>query len=373
MTEAFRNGRFTGGVEEPDVEPGTGEGATLGDIGRRGVSGLTELGGQGASLSQYLLEQAGMPNAARIARSASQLLHVGTDIAEEGITPGGQRSAGVSGYKEAPFSTFAMQVAGVAPTIAVFSLVPGGFIGEGLAGGGMLAGQVVDQAIAKSNNLSDAQKQDQIPYYKYLRVDKGLSEDDALATYHQALVPYKDLAVASLIGAATMGAGARLLKNGAIVSTGRLKGAVEAGGEAAIGGGAASATTDVERQKAESVEKSKTGEADAIDWNHAMSEGLKGAFDNGIIGLVGGAAHGGKAKEPKVTIEPAEEAPPTAPATPPAPLTPAVPTDQNMQPPSGLAARARPAAARGCAHGASARRTAGHVRAADWRRSEPAC
>ena len=330
------------------------------------VSGAAEIGGQAASLSQYTLEQFGMPNAATIARSASQLLHVGGDIAEEGITPGGQRAAASQGYKEAPFSTFAMQVAGVAPTIAVFSLVPGGFIGEGLAGGTMLAGQVVDQAIAKTNNLTDAQKQDQIPYYKYLRVDKGLSEDDALANYHRALVPYKDLATASLIGAATMGAGARLLKNGAIIGTGgRLKGAVEGAVEAGAGGGAAAGTAEVERQKSESAGKSPTGEAGPVDWHQVMNSGLEGAYNNGIIGLVGGGLHGGKGKEPKIDIPPIEEAPPTAPVTPPAPLTPAVSTDQNMQPPSGLQHELDLQPPTGRAHCARAGRAAGFVRAAD--------
>ena len=368
MVEAFRNGRFTNGLPDEDVEPGTGEGATFGDVGRRTISGLTELGGQGASLSQYLLEQAGMPNAAKIARSASQLLHVGGEVAEEGITPGGQRSAGIQGYKEAPFSTFAMQVAGVAPTVAVFSLVPGGFIGEGLAGGTMLAGQIVDQAVAKSNNLSDAQKQDRIPYYKYLRTTQGLSEDDALANYHRALVPYKDLAVASLIGAATMGAGARILKNGVLVGTGKgmFKRTGEGVAEAGIGGGAAAGTADVARQKAESVEKSKTGEAGDTDWSQTMSETLRGAFDTGIIGGVGGLAHGRKAPavETKVTIEPPgppigprgdanmqrppgfTAAPPTAPLQPPEPLQPELPLtgpSRGQAPPPPPPAPAAPA------------------------------
>ena len=224
-----------------------------------------------------------MPNAARIAKSASQLVHVGGDIAEEGITPGGQRAHGVQGYKEAPFSTFAMQVAGVAPTVAMFSLVPGGFIGEGLAGGTMLAGQVVDQAIAKSNNLSDAQKQDRIPYLQ-ISPHRQRAERGRRA---RQLPP----------GAGSLQRpGDRQLDRRGDDGRGRApaqewrdhqhragsRGAVEAGAEAAVGGGAAAAApADVERQKAESVEKSKTGEAGPIDWSHAMSAGLEGAFDNG--------------------------------------------------------------------------------------------
>ena len=331
--DIFSHGAFTAGREPEEPEPGTGEGATFGDVGRRLGSSALGVGGQAASLTQYTLEQFGMPNAAKIAKAASQFVHIGSDVLEEGVTPGGQRAHGLEGFKEAPISTFFMEGAGVAPTVAIFSLVPGGFISEGLVGGTLMAGQVVDQAIAKSNNLSDAQKQDRIPYYKHLRVDQGLSEDQAVAEYHRALVPYKTLATAALIGTATFGAGARLLKNGAIIGTGgRIKSAVEGGTEGVIAGGAGAVTADVAQQQAEGVEKSPTGEAGPIDWSQALSEGLKGALTPGVLGTAGGAFHGRKAPpkgaveaEPEVTI-PSEAIQPPAPP----------PESQNMLPPSGL-------------------------------------
>ena len=312
------------------AEPGTGEGATIGDVGRAGAESALSVPAEAASSGQYIAEQADMPKTANILRAFSDLFHGGSESLEAGITPGGKRARdaslapteGGASYGETPFSTVFMKTAGMAAPLAVMTLFPETLIGEAVAGGSLQAGQVIDDVIAKTNKLDDKQLAAASPVFKSY-VDSGMDPDKARAQLHADQISGRDIAIAGLTGAITMGAPARVLKAGSAAGKTMVKSAITGAGEAGAGTAVSAAEADVQSQKAELAAKKKFDPAD-IDWHRTMETGLSSLVEGGALGAGGGALHGKRGgKEPAVdTSTTTAEAPPTAPETPAEPLAP---------------------------------------------------
>ena len=315
------------------AEPGTGEGATGGDIARATAESALSVPAEAASSGQYVAEQADMPKTANILRAFSDLFHGGSESLEAGITPGGKRARdaslapteGGASYGETPFSTVFMKTAGMAAPLAVMTLFPETLIGEAVAGGSLQAGQVIDDVIAKTNKLDDKQLAAASPVFKSY-VDSGMDPDKARAQLHADQISGRDIAIAGLTGAITMGAPARVLKAGSAAGKTMVKSAITGGLEAGTGTAVSAAEADVQSQKAELAAKKKFDPAD-IDWHRTMETGLSSLIEGGALGVGGGALHGKRGgKEPAVdTSTTTAEAPPTAPETPAEPLAPVTP------------------------------------------------
>ncbi|MFI4951436.1 MAG: hypothetical protein ACHP7A_10430, partial [Caulobacterales bacterium] len=180
----------------------------------------------------------------------------------------------------------------------------------------------------KTNKLDDKELAAASPVFKAY-VDSGMDPDKARAQLHADQISGRDIAIAGLTGAITMGAPARVLKAGAAAGKTIAKSAITGGLEAGTGTAVSAGQADVQSQKGDIALKKKFDPAD-IDWHRTMETGLSALIEGGGLGVGGGALHGkrGGAKEPAPT-EPAvdtstitAEAPPTAPETPAEPLAP---------------------------------------------------
>ena len=285
--------------EDQDQSP---SGASILDVAKEATSGAIDLPAQAASVGQYSASQANQPLTATIMRGASEILHGAADALRGTETTGGKQARDAafipegdqSSISDAPISSLAMKGAGMAPLLGVMMAFPEGAIGEGLAGGAMQGAQVIDNAMQATNKLSDDDLKAQSPTYAHFR--ETMSETQARSELAKVQVSGKDLAVAGVIGALGMGAGARVLKGtGAGAGEGMLKGSAIGAAEAGAGMGSGAADVDYALQQANIATGmgGQNGQAPTeTNWHHVIMSGFEGMLSGGMLGGSLGALHG---------------------------------------------------------------------------------
>ena len=240
---------------------------------------------------QGVAEQTGGKSVADLAKGLWLMSNATASRISDNLSPGGKRiDKGENSFWEEPFSSFLGNTAKTGAPLAIMSVVPGGIYGKLLAGGTLNVAQTTDAAFGWTNKLSDAEKQEQLPFYKYLRNEKKLSEADADKALHGAQMGLRDYVIAAGVGMLTMGAPVRILKGGATVAGGAgfAKRVLSSGAELGTLAGVQGAQTDIAAQQGESVAKSREGAAADIDWNRTLASALTSAGGSLPFALVGG-------------------------------------------------------------------------------------
>ena len=287
-----------------DDDPGT---ATALDLGKSALGGAVGLASQIPSVAQYAFQKAGMPNAANIAEGLSDIGHSAGQAIDESITPGGRAARDAQFFPDDqhasvmshPIASLLMKGSNMAPTLAVMAAFPEGIIAQGALGGGMQASQIIDNAMAATNNLSDADLQKQSPAYAHLRAT--MDEADARGAINATQVEGKDLAIAGLAGALGMGAMGRAVKGAGITAGKGLLGRVAGGAaETGAGMGLVGADTDYATQQNQIAR----GQRQSTDVHQLMLAGLNSAAEGAVLGGGLGAYHKPAPDKPTAGVQP---------------------------------------------------------------------
>jgi hypothetical protein len=318
------------------------------DRGRAVVQGAAETGAGLASGARATAEATDSPNAAAIADFFRSTLKLGAERAGDGMSDEAkqelQSSIASPEFWDHPVSAAVLKSLNMAPGVAA-AVAPAFFtdgasaiLGTAAAGGAMGAGQSADDVYGQTDDLTDKEFQEKMPYYAGLR-SMGVSEEKARADANQKLMGLKPLAnavanaAAMVLGPAGRIAGAIPEEAGAGLLTRMGVGA----GEGALGGALMGGTAETTHEQTQVQLDTRT----ELDPATILAATADSALTQSAMGAVGGAVTRVPAEGVKPKVEPRVE--PVTPGAPDAAQEvalapeggPASPPATTAQPPAG--------------------------------------